>query len=185
MSVINGLIPPPGWTQKFFFISSQLNSQSEDTFTFAGRLDNHQYLQSKAALIFRGKRNEAHNEFGKNEREQCRETQGEKKGEDEKLGSFLWSSTAMTQLCTLAAFHSETCDNFGHGWRPFQNKRLQFTHLTNSSLHHTSSSSGSWSSLTSYPSLFSLCLSFHFSSLLSPLHLPRDLAWGRMSYVVY
>lgn len=64
-----------------------------------------------------------------------------------------------------------------------QEASLQFSRLTYSPLHHTSSSSLSLqTSLASPPPSL---LSIHFSSLLSPLHLPRDLARGRMSYVVY
>ena len=114
------------------------------------------------------------------------EAHGER-GEDEKLGSSLWSSAAMTQLCTLAVVHSGTCDNSGHGWGHFQNKRLQFTRITYSSLHHTLLLPifRAPSLLPPPPFLLYLCLYIHFSSLLSPLHLPRDLAWVWMSYAVY
>lgn len=80
----------------------------------------------KIIFIFRveqqhssGKRHAAHNDFGKDERAQSRETRGGKKRRryDEKLGSFLWSGAAMTQPCTLAVVHAGTRDNPGHGWR--------------------------------------------------------------------
>lgn len=75
-----------------------------DTFTFSGRQHNHQYFHSsaqrEAASIFRGKRHKAHNDFGKNERPQY-VPHMEK---NEKLGLFLRSSIAMTQICT-ARFH--------------------------------------------------------------------------------
>lgn len=79
----------------------------------------------KIVFIFRvvqqqssGKRQAAHNDFGKDERAKSQETRGRKKeGDDEKLGSFLWSGAAMTQACTLAVVHAGTRDNPGHGWR--------------------------------------------------------------------
>lgn len=85
---------------------------------------------------------------------------------DEKLGSFLWSSTAMMHLCTLAVLHGGTCDKHGHGWRHFLNKMLQLTHFS-STLHHTSSSISLQRSLASPPSYF---LSPFASTLISLLY---------------
>lgn len=89
----------------------QVNSQNEALLHVyiclkSGRSSAFSVLGSERSRI-NLQRHESHNEFEKNERAHSRETQG-KKGDNEKLGSFLWSSAAMTQLCTLAAIHSGT-----------------------------------------------------------------------------
>ena len=68
-----------------------------------------------------------------------------------------------------------------------QNNRLQYTHI---SCSHPDLPLFSFCSapLTLHPPhLLSpyLCLRIHFSFPLSSLHLPRHVAWGKMSYVVY
>lgn len=85
----------------------------------------------------------------------------------------------MTQLCTLAVFHSGTILDMDGGIfkTRVSSSLISLTPLSITSLQ---------SSLAGPPPSFvSLCLSIHFSSLLSSLHLPGDLTWGRMSYVVY
>lgn len=105
----------------------------------------------------------------------------EKKGMMRKNSLFLWSSVAVTQICTLAVIHNGTCYNPGHGSRHFQNKRFQFIYISCSPFPHISSLFPQ-RSLTS-PSL--VCLYIHFSSPLSPLHLHRDQAFGKLSCILY
>lgn len=93
----------------------------------------------------------------------------EKKGMMRKHSLFLWSSAAVTQICTLAVIHNGTCYNPGHGWRHFQNKRFQFIYISCSPFHH-----------------FSLSAAFaHFSVPFSSLSLSVSTFISLLHYLLF